>query len=155
MSGPVLSSGREVTFAIVVSQLPRGATRLVFKTIETFEDGTSIRWVNVAGPGQPAPTNPAPVLLLMPAATGDVAGSCAVACTGAPQENTSQTAAGLAGQPSRADTGLPRTSRIGLQLLAVVAVLAMVGFGVFVVVVVRRPASATDNAPIHYDEAPK
>ncbi len=46
--------------------LPADATSLVFKAVQTYADGSTVRWVELAPPGGTEPENPAPVLQLTP-----------------------------------------------------------------------------------------
>lgn len=68
VAGKALPVGRNAVHSIVVAQLPATATRLVFKTVETYSDGQVDRWIEVPEPGTRS-DNPAPVLKLKPAAT--------------------------------------------------------------------------------------
>jgi uncharacterized protein YcnI len=69
IAGKALATGRDATVAIKVAQLPADETRLSFKTIETYGDGTVARWIEIRKEGADEPDNPAPLLKLKAAAT--------------------------------------------------------------------------------------
>lgn len=68
VAGKALPVGEDATFSVVIAQLPSDATELVFKTLETYGDGSISRWIEIPEAGKPEPENPAPVLKLQPAA---------------------------------------------------------------------------------------
>ncbi|MFE2911753.1 DUF1775 domain-containing protein [Kitasatospora indigofera] len=68
VGGAALAPGKDATWKITVRQLP-DAKELVFKTLETYGDGTIERWIELPKDGA-APEHPAPVLKLTPAAPG-------------------------------------------------------------------------------------
>jgi uncharacterized protein YcnI len=51
-------------FTILVGQLPSNAGSLTFKALQTYSDGSVVRWIELPVKGAPAPDNPAPVLKL-------------------------------------------------------------------------------------------
>jgi hypothetical protein len=67
VGGTELTSGRDAVWSVRVARLPADATRLSFKTLETYGDGEIVRWIEIQEPGQPEPENPAPLLTLEPA----------------------------------------------------------------------------------------
>jgi Domain of unkown function (DUF1775) len=68
VGGKALKIGTDAVWSVRVARLPAGATRLSFKTLETYGDGEIARWIEIQEPGQPEPDNPAPLLTLKPAA---------------------------------------------------------------------------------------
>lgn len=68
VAGPALGVGKDAVFAVKIAKLPDTATELVFKTLETYSDGTVSRWIEVPQTGKAEPDKPAPVLKLKPAA---------------------------------------------------------------------------------------
>jgi uncharacterized protein YcnI len=54
-----------VEFDVSVGRLPDSG-ELVFKAIQTYDNGEVVRWIEQAAPGAPEPKNPAPVLKLLP-----------------------------------------------------------------------------------------
>lgn len=53
-------------FSIAVGPVPRSG-RVVFKALQTYSDGSVVRWIDPAVAGQPEPEHPAPVLAITPA----------------------------------------------------------------------------------------
>jgi uncharacterized protein YcnI len=51
-------------FTIAVGQLPANTKKLVFKALQTYSDGTVVRWIELPAKGAPAPEHPAPTLTL-------------------------------------------------------------------------------------------
>lgn len=68
IGGPALATGTDAEYSITVRQLP-DAKSLAFKTLETYGDGKISRWIEVPTNGEKV-DNPAPVLVLKPAAPG-------------------------------------------------------------------------------------
>jgi uncharacterized protein YcnI len=73
-----IGPGEYDEFDISVGPLP-DVSSLSFKTLQTYSDGTVVRWIDPAAPeGQPEPEHPAPTLALVPASadtTDDAANS--------------------------------------------------------------------------------
>lgn len=68
VAGKALPQGTDAVWSVKVAKLPADQTRLSFKTLETYGDGEISRWIEIQQPGQPEPPNPAPLLVLKPAA---------------------------------------------------------------------------------------
>jgi uncharacterized protein YcnI len=51
-------------FTVFGGPLPTNTNKLVFKALQTYSDGTVVRWIETPTKGAPAPENPAPTLLL-------------------------------------------------------------------------------------------
>jgi periplasmic copper chaperone A len=62
--------GQFQEFPVALESLP-DTDKLVFKTLQTYSDGTVVRWIDDTVAGQPEPEHPAPVLTL--AKGGDTA----------------------------------------------------------------------------------
>ena len=61
-----IKPGQFDQFVIIAGQLP-AATELIFPAIQTYSDGTTVDWIQVAAPGSNAePDHPAPTLSLAP-----------------------------------------------------------------------------------------
>ncbi|GAV39296.1 DUF1775 domain-containing protein [Streptomyces acidiscabies] len=73
VKGAPMPTGEDVEVSVTVKQLP-DAEELVFKTLQTYSDGKTDRWIELEEPGQKEEEdhshsgNPAPVLKLKPAA---------------------------------------------------------------------------------------
>ncbi len=65
VGGPTLPRGRDAVHAVTVVRLP-DATRLVFKALVNYSDGTVDRWIEEPTSANPNPDNEAPVLELQP-----------------------------------------------------------------------------------------
>jgi Domain of unkown function (DUF1775) len=68
VGGKALKIGTDAKWSVRIAKLPAGATRLNFKTLETYGNGEISRWIELQEPGQAEPDNPAPQLVLKPAA---------------------------------------------------------------------------------------
>jgi hypothetical protein len=69
VGGKALKTGTDAVWSVKIAKLPADATRLSFKTLETYGDGQVARWIEIQEPGQPEPDNPAPLLTLKAAAS--------------------------------------------------------------------------------------
>jgi uncharacterized protein YcnI len=88
VSGPALRQGVNAVHSITVARLP-DSTRLVFKVLVTYSNGSIDRWIEEPTTANPNPDNPAPVVQLSPAAPTTPA-----ATTAAPTTSPSSGAAG-------------------------------------------------------------
>jgi hypothetical protein len=62
-----LKPGEYDDFDVSVGPLPK-VSSLTFKALQTYSDGTVVRWIDPPAPeGQPEPDHPAPTLTLLPA----------------------------------------------------------------------------------------
>nr|WP_249715026.1 YcnI family protein [Micromonospora sp. NBRC 107566] len=62
----VIKPGQFQEFPVSVGPLPTNTDRLIFKALQTYSDGTVVRWIE--DPGATEPEHPAPVLTLAKAA---------------------------------------------------------------------------------------
>jgi periplasmic copper chaperone A len=70
-----LQPGQYDEFDVSVGPLPE-VSSLTFKTLQTYSDGTVVRWIDQpAAAGQPEPEHPAPVLTLLPASADPASAS--------------------------------------------------------------------------------
>jgi uncharacterized protein YcnI len=74
--GSITWSARESSSAIqpgafqqfeILAAMPADRTSLVFAAVQTYSDGTVVRWTDRAAPGAAEPAHPAPVVMLTPA----------------------------------------------------------------------------------------
>jgi uncharacterized protein YcnI len=70
-AGTAIKPGQFLEFPLVLGPLPKTA-QVAFKTLQTYSDGSVVRWIDLSTPGQAEPEHPAPVLKLA-AGTGDSA----------------------------------------------------------------------------------
>ncbi|ETA00912.1 hypothetical protein CcI156_20530 [Frankia sp. CcI156] len=59
-----IKPGEFDTFTVSAGPLPENTDHIVFKALQTYSDGSVVRWVDVAAPGAQEPEKPAPVLTL-------------------------------------------------------------------------------------------
>jgi uncharacterized protein YcnI len=65
-TGPVaIHPGEYDEFSVSVGFLPK-AEHMVFKAVQTYDNGEIVRWIEQAAPGAAEPEHPAPVLTLVP-----------------------------------------------------------------------------------------
>lgn len=62
----VVKPGQFQEFPVSLGPLPE-TDKLVFKAIQTYSDGSVVRWIEEPADGQEEPEHPAPVLALLPA----------------------------------------------------------------------------------------
>ncbi|MFV8182591.1 MULTISPECIES: YcnI family protein [unclassified Streptomyces] len=70
-TGGKIGPGQYQDFNVAFGQLPDDTGQLAFKTLQTYSDGKTVRWIEQAQAGQEEPENPAPVLKLTAKAAGD------------------------------------------------------------------------------------
>ncbi|MEV7519023.1 YcnI family protein [Streptomyces sp. NPDC091371] len=63
-SGGKIEPGKFQQFPVSVGKLPENAEQMVFKSIQTYDNGEVVRWIEEAKDGAAEPQNPAPVLKL-------------------------------------------------------------------------------------------
>jgi uncharacterized protein len=63
--GGAIKPGDFEDFEILVGPIPTTATSLTFPTVQTYDDGTSTSWVEVASASGAAPEHPAPEVLVV------------------------------------------------------------------------------------------
>ena len=85
-----LKPGEFGEFTIIAGQLP-DAPRLTFSAIQTYQDGSVVRWNEHAAPGTPEPQNPAPVLELSAADPGGQHSEAAAPAPVTDSDNTAPT----------------------------------------------------------------
>ncbi|MDI5967930.1 YcnI family protein [Streptomyces sp. SL13] len=67
-TGGRTAPGQYQDFTVAFGQLPTTGSRLVFKALQTYSDGTIVRWIDLQQSGQDEPAHPAPTLELTAAA---------------------------------------------------------------------------------------
>ncbi|MFI7352748.1 YcnI family protein [Streptomyces avidinii] len=63
-TGGKIEPGKFQQFPLSVGKLPEGVDQMVFKSIQTYDNGEVVRWIEEAKEGAAEPQNPAPVLKL-------------------------------------------------------------------------------------------
>ncbi|HEX4099085.1 MAG TPA: YcnI family protein [Pseudonocardiaceae bacterium] len=66
-TGGRIPPGSFEEFDVSMGPLPTDTDQLVFKALQTYDNGEVVRWIDTAPPGAPEPAHPAPVLTLTPA----------------------------------------------------------------------------------------
>ncbi|MCX4692123.1 YcnI family protein [Streptomyces sp. NBC_01408] len=74
-SGGKIEPGKFQQFPLSVGKLPETADQMVFKSLQTYDNGEVVRWIEEAKDGAEEPQNPAPVLKLTAAKGADHHGS--------------------------------------------------------------------------------
>ncbi|SNQ51297.1 conserved exported hypothetical protein [Frankia canadensis] len=69
-NGGGIRPGEFDTFTISAGPLPEKVDHLAFKALQTYSDGSVVRWVDVATAGGPEPEHPAPAITLTSATAG-------------------------------------------------------------------------------------
>ena len=120
-TGGTIKPGQFQDFALSLGPMPTDTDTLTFKALQTYSDGSVVRWIQPTVEGQAEPANPAPVLHLTSAAGSGSSDSASAAASASAQPSvTTATAATKAGS----DT----TARV-LAAVGVVIGLLGVGFG--------------------------
>lgn len=82
-TGGRIGAGQYEDFNVAFGQLPDDTAQLTFKTLQTYSDGKTVRWIEEAAKGDEEPENPAPVLKLTAKGASDDAGTSAASATAA------------------------------------------------------------------------
>ena len=137
VGGKALKTGTDAVWSVRVARLPADATRLSFKTLETYGDGQIDRWIEIQEPGQPEPDNPAPLLKLKPAAP-TASPSAAAAPSSGPAPAPAASDAAAASAASAADAAVASRTSSTWWIWPAVIVLLVAGAGLLLA---RRRAS--------------
>ncbi|WP_042366582.1 YcnI family copper-binding membrane protein [Streptacidiphilus neutrinimicus] len=94
-TGGKIAPGQYQDFTVDFGQLPTDAKQLEFKTLQTYSDGTVVRWIDTpATSGGAEPQHPAPTLDLTAAGSGSTSGSTNVKTTAASGQTTTAASSG-------------------------------------------------------------
>jgi uncharacterized protein YcnI len=74
-NGGSIPPGHFQEFYVLAQQLPTTTNQVVFKALQTYSDGTVVRWIELTPPGGPEPDHPAPVLTLTAPGSGTATSS--------------------------------------------------------------------------------
>jgi uncharacterized protein len=132
-----IKPGQFAQFSISAGPMP-SVDQVLFKTLQTYSDGTVVRWIQ-AQTGSQEPANPAPALALSPA-TGDAAASPSPSVS--PSSASGSAAATPPADQATSAAASDDTSR-GLAIAALVAgvVAFLLALGALVLAVRRRAPS--------------
>ena len=130
-AGAGTAPGQFQEFHVLVQQLPDKANQVVFKALQTYSDGTIVRWIDPVVAGQPAPDHPTPILTLTPATDSGTAGVAA----------TSPTSPRRGGNPNRRYLQLAKTSSVNnAKTIGIIGiVLGALGLIAAIVAIATRP----------------
>jgi len=138
VEGPAVKTGANAEYSVVVKQLP-DAKELAFKTLQTYSDGSTDRWIELDKSGE----NPAPVLKLKAAAPGATPADPSPSETAppstspAPEETTPSSSPAAQAEEKDDDGGMPAGAWIGIAVVVIV----VAGGALYVV---RRRATASE-----------
>jgi uncharacterized protein YcnI len=119
-----IKPGQFLEFPVSLGTLPDNVDKLEFKTLQTYSDGSVVRWIDETPAGGPEPEHPAPVLQITKAAADGAA--------------TASEPAGAAPAAGNSDGGAVALGAVGAALGLVGAVLG----GLALARVRRRSATA-------------
>ncbi|MER7579756.1 YcnI family protein [Kitasatospora sp. NPDC097691] len=107
-AGIKIAPGQFQEFRVSLGPLPTDSDSLVFKALQTYDNGDVVRWIDETKDGQPEPAKPAPVLKLTKAAAGDddhgVTASPAAGAHGASSDHAASSDGGSKASDSTART---------------------------------------------------
>ncbi|MFG2786592.1 YcnI family protein [Streptomyces sp. NPDC048419] len=113
-TGGEIGPGQYEDFNVAFGQLPGSGDQLVFKTLQTYSDGKTVRWIEEPQSGGDEPENPAPVLKLTAKAAGDDGG------TGGDGSGASAPASKAAGSSASASSDSSDSTARGLAIAGLV-----------------------------------
>ncbi|MEU3497821.1 YcnI family copper-binding membrane protein [Kitasatospora cineracea] len=117
--GTKIAPGQYQDFAVSLGALPTDTDTLVFKALQTYDNGDVVRWIEEAKDGQPEPSKPAPALKLTKAAG---------ATTAADQHSTDSAGAQQAAAGAKSSDSTARTlGVVGIVVGVVGAALGVAG----------------------------
>ncbi|MER6312893.1 YcnI family protein [Streptomyces sp. NPDC001581] len=123
-SGGKIEPGKFQQFPVSVGKLPESTDQMVFKSIQTYDNGEVVRWIEEAKEGAAEPQNPAPVLKLTAAKGDDHHGDAK-----ADEAKNAEKDAGHGHDEAAAEHGSDTTARV-LGVAGIVIGLGGVAFGV-------------------------
>jgi hypothetical protein len=149
--GGQIKPGEYDDFEVNTGPMPSDPTTLLFPTIQSYDNGEDVAWIDRPTPGGPEPANPAPALQVVAAGAQPGAPADAPPTTVGSSASTTATAAPVivAAGPTGAASGSDLASRVDstrtISIVAlVVGVLALLAAVVVAVVVLgsrRRPTA--------------
>ncbi|GAA2059363.1 YcnI family protein [Catenulispora yoronensis] len=139
-TGGKIDPGQFQEFDVSLGPLPTDTDQIVFKALQTYSDGTVVRWIDVPPAGQEA-DHPAPVLHLTPAGATGSAGAAASPSAAAPSAPSSSPSVALSGSSdsAKADDSDSTARILGIAGLVV----GVLGFGTAIVALRRKHPSGS------------
>ncbi|MEE1828167.1 YcnI family protein [Streptomyces sp. BE20] len=128
-AGVKIAPGQFQEFRVSLGPLPTDADKLVFKALQSYENGDIVRWIDEAKDGQPEPAKPAPVLKLTKAASADSHGVTATASPTAAADGHGHGESG-AKDEAAADSGSSDSTARVLGVVGIVVGVIGTAFGI-------------------------
>ncbi|MFJ1582113.1 YcnI family protein [Streptomyces sp. NPDC088197] len=127
-SGGKIAPGQFQQFPVSFGPLPATTDALVFKTLQTYDNGDIVRWIDVPKEGEAEPQHPAPTLKLTAAAASDGA-SATPSVTATPAADAKSGGSSAGTQAASSDTSDGTARALGVAGIVVGAI--GIGYGVF------------------------
>ncbi|MEU6851779.1 YcnI family protein [Actinacidiphila alni] len=127
-SGGKIAPGQFQQFPVSFGPLPSDTDSLVFKALQTYDNGDIVRWIDVPQEGQPEPQHPAPTLKLTAAAT-DSGASASPSASAADAKASDPSNGAQTSAASSSDSSDGTARALGVAGIVVGAI--GIGYGVF------------------------
>ncbi|MBV6703400.1 YcnI family protein [Kitasatospora aureofaciens] len=124
-AGAKIAPGQFQDFRISLGPLPTDTDKLVFKALQTYDDGTVVRWIDESAPGQAEPQHPAPALTLTKAAAEGASASASGDASGSDSHPAAASASD--GSSSSSDSAARTLGIVGIVVGVVGAALGVLG----------------------------
>ena len=124
-AGTKIAPGQFQEFRVSLGPLPADTESMAFKTLQTYDNGDVVRWIDETKAGQPEPAKPAPVLALTKAPAAASASPAADGHATHPEATSSQDQAASSSDGGSSDS----TARV-LGVVGIVVGVIGAGFGV-------------------------
>lgn len=126
-SGGKIQPGQFQEFEVNLGPLPEKGDSMIFKALQTYDNGEVVRWIDAPAADGSEPEHPAPVLKLVEPADSATTTTAQPSAAVKEAAATTGTGRGVAAAPSSPDDGAARFlggTALGVALLAVVFSLA-------------------------------
>jgi uncharacterized protein YcnI len=130
-TGGKIAPGQFQQFPVSFGPLPDDADSLVFKALQTYDNGDIVRWIDVPQEGQPEPQHPAPTLKLTAAAASDGASATPSGTAGAADAKSSGASGSTQQAASSGGSDNSDGTARALGVAGIVIGAIGVGYGVF------------------------
>lgn len=134
-SGGPIAVGHFQEFHVLAQTLPSDTDQVVFKALQTYADGTIVRWIDPVTAGAPAPDHPTPILQLT--------GSSDAGSSAAPTSSIAATAQASPGGSTTNAAGNNDDNALSVIALAVGIVGIIIGATALVIARRRTLAAST------------
>lgn len=126
----------DIALPIRLGPLPDEPGRLQFKTVQTYDNGAVIRWIDAWAQGDPEPPAPGPVLDLVPGGPGSIPATIVSSTTTA--STTSTTAAATTTESNQAASQDDDSDGNGVPLVVAAVVIVAAAGGAYTFIRSRR-----------------